>query len=352
VTSLPIHGILLHKIKPRSMVPFLTGGLAFVVGGIILSSAGVDPIQAYQIMIKGAFGSVRALADTLVKTTSLLILGLAVSVAFKCKIWNIGAEGQLYFGALGGLLAGLSFIGAVPILAPIAVIILGFAFGSLFSMIPAVLKVKLGVNEVIVTVLLNFVALLFISYLLHGPLKAPGFLSYSPNIFPQSELPILLPNTRLSAGILIAAASAIGVYLLMSKTKIGFEIRSVGANIKAARYAGMNVAKSILITMGISGGLAGMAGAILVSGVQHRLIEGISPGYGFIAVIVALLGKQNPVGVTIVAFFFSALLAGSEVMYRTLGVPVALAQTLQALVLVFVLIGELFLRWQPKWSKG
>jgi simple sugar transport system permease protein len=330
----------------------LTGGLAFVVGGIILSSAGVDPIHAYQIMIKGAFGSVRALADTLVKTTSLLILGLAVSVAFKCKIWNIGAEGQLYFGALGGLLAGLSFIGAVPILAPIAVIITGFVFGSLFSMVPAALKVKLGVNEVIVTVLLNFVALLFISYLLHGPLKAPGFLSYSPNIFPQSELPILLPNTRLSVGILIAAGSAIGVYLLMSKTKIGFEIRSVGANIKAARYVGMNVGKSILITMGISGGLAGVAGAILIAGVQHRLIEGISPGYGFIAVIVALLGKQSPVGVTIVAFFFSALLAGSEVMYRTLGVPVALAQTLQALVLVFVLIGELFLRWQPKWRKG
>jgi simple sugar transport system permease protein len=138
----------------------------------------------------------------------------------------------------------------------------------------------------------------------------------------------------------------------MSKTKIGFEIRSVGANIKAARYVGMNVGKSILITMGISGGLAGVAGAILVAGVQHRLIEGISPGYGFIAVIVALLGKQNPVGVTIVAFFFSALLSGSEVMYRTLGVPVALAQTLQALVLVFVLIGELFLRWQPKWRKG
>jgi simple sugar transport system permease protein len=147
-------------------------------------------------MIKGAFGSVRALADTLVKTTSLLILGLAVSVAFKCKIWNIGAEGQLYFGALGGLLAGLSFIGAVPILAPIAVIILGFAFGSLFSMIPAVLKVKLGVNEVIVTVLLNFVALLFISYLLHGP---KGQASSLVQISPQSELQFVPSNTRLSA---------------------------------------------------------------------------------------------------------------------------------------------------------
>ena len=180
-------------------------------------------------------------------------------------------------------------------------------------------------------------------------MKAPGFLSYSPNIFPQSELPILIPNTRLSFGIIIAALSTIGVYLLLAKTKVGFEIRSVGANIKAARYVGMNVPKSIFITMAISGGLAGMGGAILIAGIQHRLIEGISPGYGFIAVIIALLARQNPIGVAIVAFFFSALLSGSEVMYRTLGVPVALAQTLQALVLIFVLIGELFTRWQPKW---
>src|SRR6266540_6298549 len=122
MTSLPIHSILLHKLKPRSMVPFLTGGLAFVVGGIILSSAGVDPIHAYQIMIKGAFGSVRALADTLVKTTSLLIVGLAVAVAFKCRIWNIGAEGQLYMGALGAALIGITAIGAIPGLALIAVI--------------------------------------------------------------------------------------------------------------------------------------------------------------------------------------------------------------------------------------
>ena len=350
MTLLPTRSNLnLRGINFKLVVPFLSASLAFVVGGIILYVAGVDPIQAYQIMIKGAFGSIRAIADTLVKTTSLLIIGLAVAVAFKCRIWNIGAEGQLYFGALGALLVGLSFIGTVPILAVVLLIIVGFIFGSLFSMIAAVLKVKLGINEIIVTVLLNFVALLFISYLLHGPLKAPGFLSYSPNIFPQSELPILIPNTRLSFGIIIAALSTIGVYLLLAKTKVGFEIRSVGANIKAARYVGMNVPKSIFITMAISGGLAGMAGAILIAGIQHRLIEGISPGYGFIAVIIALLGRQNPIGVAIVAFFFSALLSGSEVMYRTLGVPVALAQTLQALVLIFVLIGELFTLWQPKW---
>ena len=136
------------------------------------------------------------------------------------------------------------------------------------------------------------------------------------------------------------------MYILLSKTKIGFEIRSVGANNKAARYAGMNVTKSIFVIMGISGGIAGITGAVLVSGVQHLLIEGISPGYGFIAVIIALLGRNNPFGVAIAAFFFAALMSGSEVMYRMLGIPSSLAITLQALVLIFVLIGELFTRLQ------
>jgi len=313
--------------------------------------SGVDPITAYGVMLKGAFGTIRGIADTLVKTTSLLLTGLAVALAFKCRIWNIGAEGQLYMGALGAALAGISVIGVVPIIGVAFALVTGFIFGASFGLVPAVLKVKLGVNEIIVTVLLNFVALLFISYLLHGPIKGPGFNPYSPEIFPQSQLPIILPHTRLHAGIIIAALATIGMYILLSKTKIGFEIKSVGANIKAARYAGMNVSKSILVVMGISGGLAGLAGAILVTGVQHYLIEGISPGYGFIAVIVALLGRQHPVGVAIVAFFFAALISGSEVMYRTLGIPSSFAITLQALVLIFVLVGELFTRL-PNYKRG
>jgi simple sugar transport system permease protein len=214
----------------------------------------------------------------------------------------------------------------------------------LFALVPAALKVKFGVNEIISTVLLNFVALLFISFLLHGPIKAPGFNPYSPEIFEESQMPIIFPGTRLHGGIIIAALATVGVYYLW-KTKIGFEIRSIGANIKAARYAGMNVPKSVFVTLGISGGLAGIAGGLLVSGVQHLLIEGISPGYGFVAVIIALLGRQHPIGVAIVSFFFSVLLTGSESMYRSLGIPGAFALTLQALVLVFVLVGELFVIW-------
>ena len=332
----------------RSCVPFLSGGFAFVVVAIILSLAGVNPIMAYGVMLKGAFGSLHGIADTLVKTTSLLLLGLAVAVAFKCKVWNLGTEGQLYIGALGATLIGISIIGSIPILGIIAMLAAGFVFGGCFALVPAALKVRFGISEIIVTVLLNFVILLFIAYLLHGPLKDPNtvFNPYSPVIFSESQLPIILPHTRLHAGIIIAALAIIAVYILLSKTKIGFEIRSVGANNKAARYAGMNVTKSIFVIMGISGGIAGITGAVLVSGVQHLLIEGISPGYGFIAVIIALLGRNNPFGVAIAAFFFAALMSGSEVMYRMLGIPSSLAITLQALVLIFVLIGELFTRLQ------
>ena len=236
-----------------------------MVGGIILYGAGVDPLEAYALIIKGSLGSTRAIADTLVKTISLLIVGLAVAVAFKCKLWNIGAEGQLYMGALGGLLVGIAVVGMIPVVSVILVLIAGIAFGAMFSLVPAVLKVKLGVSEIIVTVLLNFVALLFISYLLHGPIKAPGFLPYSPDIFPESELPILIERTRLHAGLIIAALAAIFVHFLW-KSKIGFELKSVGMNISAARYAGMNITKSILITMAISGGLAGLTGAVLLAG--------------------------------------------------------------------------------------
>lgn len=325
-------------------MPFASASLAFVVGGIILGSAGVDVGNAYAIMFRGAFGSVFGFGDVLLKTTSLLLTGLAVSVAFRCRQWNIGAEGQLYMGALGGVIVGISALGAIPGLGILAAIFLSFIFGSLFALVPAVLKVKFGVNEVISTVLLNFVAFLFIAFLLHGPIKAPGFNPYSPEIFEESQMPIIFPGTRLHAGIIIAGLATVGVYYLW-KTKIGFEIRSVGANIKAAQYAGMSVGRSVLITLAISGGLAGVAGGLLVSGVQHLLIEGISPGYGFVAVIIALLGRQHPIGVAIVAFFFSVLMTGSETMYRSLGIPGAFSMTLQALVLVFVLVGQLFVIW-------
>jgi simple sugar transport system permease protein len=331
----------------RSFIPFASASLAFVVGAIILSSTGVDVGRAYSEMFRGAFGSTFGFGDVLLKTTSLLLTGLAVSVAFKCRQWNIGAEGQLYMGALGGTLVGISLLGAVPGLAIFAVIVLSFIFGSLFALVPAVLKIKFGVNEVISTVLLNFVAFLFIAFLLHGPIKAPGFNPYSPEIFDESQMPVIFPGTRLHAGIIIAALATAGVYYLW-KTKIGFEIRSVGANIKASRYAGMNITKSVLVTLAISGGLAGLAGGLLVSGVQHLLIEGISPGYGFVAVIIALLGRQHPIGVAIVAFFFAVLMTGSETMYRSLGVPSAFSMTLQALVLVFVLVGQLFVIWYSR----
>src|SRR6185503_3536398 len=174
----------------KFFVPFASASLAFVAGAIILGATGVDVGKAYSIMFQGAFGSAFGFGDVLLKMTSLLLTGLAVSVAFRCRQWNIGAEGQLYMGALGGTLVGISVVGMIPGIAIFLGIVLSFIFGALFALVPAVLKVKFGVNEVISTVLLNFVAFLFISFLLHGPIKAPGFNPYSPEIDDASQMPI------------------------------------------------------------------------------------------------------------------------------------------------------------------
>lgn len=335
----------------RTLIPVGTAALAFVFVGILLAAGGFDVVEAYGTLFSGAFGSPRGIGDTFVKTISLLFTGLAVAFAFKCKVWNIGAEGQLYIGATGAVTVALSAAGHIPVLGVVVVVIAGMIFGGGWALIPAFLRTKLGVNEIIVTVMMNFIAILLVDYLLHTILKAPGFLPYTEIIPAAAELPILFEGTRLHAGLIVGIAVTILVYLFLWKTNIGFALRAVGENPKASRYAGMSVSKGILISLGISGAIAGIGGAALVQGVNHQLIGGISPGYGFIGIIIALLGRQHPLGVAVVAFLFAALMSGADVMYRTLTIPATVAQTLQASVLIFALIGEFLARWKFKGVK-
>jgi len=193
-----------------------------------------------------------------------------------------------------------------------------------------------------------FIAILFVDFLVHGALKAPGFEPQTALIPLTSQLPILIEGTRLHAGFLVAIAAAVLIYLILFKTKTGFSLRATGVNPKASGYAGINVKRSILLTLLISGAVAGIAGACLVQGVNDRLLVGISPGYGFIAIIIALLGREHPLGITFVAIFFGALMSGANLMYQTMGIPVAIAETLQAMVLIFALVGEFFARWKFK----
>jgi len=332
----------------RTLIPIGTALLAFVVTGFLLLAGGFDPLEAYGLILQGSVGGVREGGETLVRTTSLLLTGLAVGFAFRCRVWNIGAEGQLYFGAIGAVVIALTVAGQIPVFGVIIAIIFAMIFGAGWAAIAGVLKSRLGVNEIIVTVMLNFIAILFVDFLVHGALKAPGFEPQTALIPLTSQLPILIEGTRFHAGFLVAIAAAVLIYLILFKTKTGFSLRATGVNPKASGYAGINVKRSILLTLLISGAVAGIAGACLVQGVNDRLLVGISPGYGFIAIIIALLGREHPLGITFVAIFFGALMSGANLMYQTMGIPVAIAETLQAMVLIFALVGEFFARWKFK----
>ena len=333
----------------RTLIPMGTALLAFVVTAFLLLYGGYDPLEAYGLLLQGSVGGVREIGETLVRTTSLLLTGLAIGFAFRCRLWNIGAEGQLYFGAIGSVIIALTVVGQIPVFGVIIAIIFGAIFGGAWAAIAGLLKSRLGVNEIIVTIMLNFIAILFVDFLVRGgPLQAVGFEPQTELIPLTAQLPILIEGTRLHAGFLLAIGAAILVFLILFKSKLGFSLRATGVNPKAASYAGIDIKKSILITIIISGAIAGVAGAALVQGVNDRLLPHISPGYGFIAIVIALLGREHPLGIVFVAVFFGALMSGANLMYQTMGIPVAIAGTLQALVLIFALIGEFFARWKFK----
>ena len=333
----------------RTLIPMGTALLAFVVTAFLLIYGGFDPLEAYGLLLQGSVGGVREIGETLVRSTSLILTGLAIGFAFRCRLWNIGAEGQLYFGAIGAVVIALTAVGQIPVFGVIIAIIFGAIFGGAWAAIAGLLKSRLGVNEIIVTVMLNFIAILFVDFLVRGgPLQAVGFEPQTELIPITAQLPMLIEGTRLHAGFLLAIGAAILVFLILFKSKLGFSLRSTGVNPKAASYAGIDIKKSILITIIISGAIAGIAGAALVQGVNDRLLPGISPGYGFIAIVIALLGREHPLGIVFVAIFFGALMSGANLMYQTMGIPVAIAGTLQALVLIFALIGEFIARWKFK----
>jgi len=333
----------------RTLIPMGTALLAFVVTAFLLIYGGFDPLEAYGLLLQGSVGGVREIGETLVRSTSLILTGLAIGFAFRCRLWNIGAEGQLYFGAIGAVVIALTAVGQIPVFGVIIAIIFGAIFGGAWAAIAGLLKSRLGVNEIIVTIMLNFIAILFVDFLVRGgPLQAVGFEPQTELIPLTAQLPMLIEGTRLHAGFLLAIGAAILVYLILFKSKLGFSLRATGVNPKAASYAGIDIKKSILITIIISGAIAGVAGAALVQGVNDRLLPHISPGYGFIAIVIALLGREHPLGIVFVAVFFGALMSGANLMYQTMGIPVAIAGTLQALVLIFALIGEFIARWKFK----
>lgn len=317
--------------------------VAFALGAVFILLSGINPINAYTSLFKGAFGGIDNLSETIVKLCPLLLTGLAVAFPLKCGVFNIGAEGQLYLGALVSTWFSLSFhLPHIPFLILLSAV--GFLAGGLWGAIPGWLKAKWGVSEIINTIMMNYIAILLVTYLVRGPLQEMR------KVFPQTDpipevahLNLLVSGTRLHLGILIALFCALVIYVIIAKTPVGFRIRTVGENPEAARYAGVNIYRNTIFSMLMGGGLAGLAGMVEIMGIHHRLLASFSPGYGYSAIAVALLGKANPIGIILTSLFFGGLSQGAGSMQRLSQVPVAVVYLLEGLVILFVLSGDYFL---------
>jgi general nucleoside transport system permease protein len=324
------------------LVPVVAVLLAFLVGAIPIALSGVSPAQAYAALVQGAFGSINNLAETLLKTAPLLLAALGTALSYRGKIVNIGAEGQIYMGAIGAAYVGLFMGDIAPALGIPLALLAGFALGAIWCGIAAVLKLRFGASEIIVTLMLNYIAILLVKYLISSPWKDPKTTEpFTAPIAAGATLPILISGTRLHAGILIAVAAAFVLWWMLRSTVFGYQLTVAGISAKAAAYSGIKIGRVIFLTMLLSGGLAGLAGAGEVSGVQHRLLEGLSPSYGYIAIAIAMLGKSQPLGVMLAAFLFAGLLVGVDGMQQAVGVPVSVAMILEGLVLLFVLGGDM-----------
>jgi len=337
---------LLRRIPVAVCGPIVAVAAAFGVGAILIILMDADPIVAYRALWRGAFGNPYKLTETLVKATPLLLVGLSMTVAYRCSFWNIGGEGQLQMGALATAIFGV-VAGILPIWAGMPMtLVASFLAGALWCLIPALLKARFRVNEVISTLLLNYTAVLFVEFMAKHVVADPTAVGwgFTPFIAASAELPIIVPGTRLHAGF-IGALFCVGlVYVLLWRTTLGYKIRAVGLNPIAALAGGINVNRSLLAAAFISGGLSGLAGMAEIAGIHHRIVMGFSPGYGYTGMIIALLGGLHPVGVLIVAILFGGLTIGADTMSRTAGIDIALVDVIAGLIILFVMAGQFITR--------
>lgn len=326
--------------------------MAFLLTILVILLAHGNPRVALTALAEGAFGNAYALADTLTKTTPLLLTGLGVGIAFRARLWNIGGEGQFLVGALAASALGAYLLDGLPtpLLIPI-ILFAGAAAGAIWAGLAGWMRTARGVPEVISTIMLNFVAAQLLSYLVHGPMQEHNHAQPASEALPaHATLPILWHGTTLHWGFPLALIMAVVVAVYLNRTAAGFALRVVGANPEAARVSGFAVDRTRLVTMLWSGALCGLAGAVELSGVVSTLYENYTPGYGFTAVAVALLGRLNPFGIIASAFFFGALSAGSGSMERTAGVSANLSYVVQAGTLL-VLLGFQWIRWERRAPK-
>ena len=334
------------------------GAVAFtlLISALLVLWAGAPVGQTYGLLLNGGFGSVFAFSETLTRAIPLMLTGLAATVAFKSRLFNIGAEGQLYMGALAAVAVGGLHDGTGLALHPAALFVLmmlaAALAGALMLLGPALMKARLGVDEVVTTLLLNFIVLLLVSLMLDGPMKDPTAMGWPQSValMPELELSKLIPQTRVHTGLLWACALSVSLWALMKYTVLGFDIRAVGANARAAAFAGVSVTRTVVTVAMLSGALAGLAGAIEVAGRTSYLTLDMSPGYGYTGIVIAMLAGLHPLGVVAASVGVAGVLVGADSMSRAVGVPTFIADVIVATSLISVLIATLFTQYTVRWK--
>lgn len=334
----------------RVATPFISVAIAVLIGSLFMLAAGKDPLAAYSAMFRGAFGTQRQLGETLLRATPLMFTGLAVAYGFRAGLFNIGAEGQLFLGGLAAAYLGVA-LGGLPWFISLPIVIAGAMLaGAAWAFIPALLKARIGAHEVITTMMFTYIGRYLVSYLVTGPLKAPGAVPQTVEVAVSSRLPKIsdllpfLQPSRAHAGVLLAIVMAIIVWLILRYTAAGYEARAVGFNPTAAQTGGISVGATIVKSLCFSGALAALAGASEILGVHYRLFDQFSSGFGFTGIAVALLAKNNPLGVIPAAILFGALSAGAGTMQLEAGVSQKVISVIQGII-IFLIGAETIVTW-------
>lgn len=334
------------------LVPLVAVAVTLLMSSLLVAWAGAPVGRAWGLLLQGAFGSVFAWSETLTRAIPLMLTGLAATVAFKARLFNIGAEGQLYAGALAAVaIGGMHGAEGLPaptwVLFPLMMLASALA-GALLLLGPALMKVRLGVDEVVTTLLLNFIVLLLVSAMLDGAMKDPTAMGWPQSVALQSELELsrLVERTRLHSGLIWALSLAVILWVVLKHTLLGFDIRALGANARAAAFAGVPVTRTVMLVALVSGALAGLAGAIEVAGRTGYVTLDMSPGYGYSGIVVAMLAALHPLGVIAASVFIAGVLVGADSMSRAIGVPTYLADVIVAVSLLCVLVATLLTQYR------
>lgn len=323
----------------KVLVPVISILCSFLIGAILIAGIGGNPFEAYSYLFSGAFGTASNIGETFVKATPLIFTGLAATFAYRCGVFNLGAEGQFVMGAVVSAWISATVTGLPSPLMLLISITCGAIAGGLWGVIPGILKITRGLNEMIVSIMLNYVAILFMGFLYSGPLRE-GSVPQTASV--TAKLGRLFSPTKIPSGILIALVLAVVIYYYLFYTSNGFKLRTVGLNRTAAEYNGFPVKKLMLVSFVVSGAIAGIGGSVELHGTQFRLMSGFGEGYGFDGVAVALIGQLNPIGTVLVSYLFAVLRKGATTMQVGTGLPTSVIDIIQALVIVFAVAGSAF----------